>query len=332
MTATQPSSFDTVYGRVRPTVRCEGAAGFYQLSFQAMSTHCRVNFVCPDSTRARNFQQEVVRWVSWFEAQYSRFIADSLIGRINEAAGQHWVEVDPESDALFNLCHEMVFLSRGVFDPTSLPLLRVWNWKAQPPKLPDAAAVAAAKELVGWRKVQRRKGAIFLPQAGMSLDLGGIGKEFAVDRVMTMGMDAGIENILVDFGQDVRVHGGPPGRNFWHVGLEDPAHPGNCWTGVAVNNHAVATSGDYVRNFIVGGRRYGHIIDVRDGYPVNNGCLSVSVLAPHCTVAGILSTSAFVLGPKLGMDLIRACPGVEGVISTGESRFQTPNFLKYATK
>ena len=297
-----------------------------------MGTHCRVNFVANDRVLAESFQSEVYRWVSWFEAQYSRFIPDSLIGRINAAAGKDWFEVDAETDALFNLCHEMVFFTRGVFDPTSLPLMRLWNWKANPPTVPTDAAIAAARELVGWRKVQRRKGGIFLPKEGMSLDLGGIGKEYAVDRVMEMGLHRGITNILVDFGQDVRVHGQPPGRAFWHVGLEDPAHPGNCWTGVTINNHAVATSGDYVRSFMVGGRRYGHIIDVRDGYPVNNGCLSVSIIAPHCTMAGILSTSAFVLGHKEGLDLIRICPGVEGAITTDQGCFQTPNFTRYATK
>jgi len=332
MTTTLPNSFDTVYGRVRHSARCEASAAFYQLSFQAMNTHCRVNFLSNDSALAQNFQREVLRWISWFEAQYSRFIPDSLIGRINVAAGLHWVEVDPETDALFNLCQDMVFFTRGVFDPTALPLMRLWNWKASPPVVPTESAMAASRELVGWRKVQRRKGGIFLPSEGMCLDLGGIGKEYAVDRVLTMGLECGIANLLVDFGQDVRVHGQPLGRVAWHIGLEDPAHPGECWTGVAVNNHAVATSGDYVRNFTVAGRRFGHILDPRDGYPVNNGCLAVSIIAPNCTIAGILSTSAFILGSKEGLDLIRVCPGAEGAITTDKGRVQTPSFSRYATK
>jgi FAD:protein FMN transferase len=332
MTTAPPSSFDVVHGRVRQSSRNTATAGFHQLSFQAMSTNCRVNFRANDAPLARNFQAEVLRWVAWFEAQYSRFIPDSLIGRINAAAGQHWVEVDAETDALFNLCHEMVFFTRGVFDPTALPLMRLWNWKARPPVVPTAQQVAAARELTGWRKIERRKGAIFLPREGMCLDLGGIGKEYAVDRVLTMALDGGITNLLVDFGEDVRVHGEPPERGLWHVGLEDPKHPGQCWTGVAVNNHAVATSGDYLRHFTADGRRYGHIIDARDGYPVNNGCLSVSVIAPHCTMAGILSTSAFVLGTKEGLELIQICPGVEGAITTETDRVQTRKFHAYATK
>ncbi|HZV33836.1 MAG TPA: FAD:protein FMN transferase, partial [Verrucomicrobiae bacterium] len=184
MLETASSAFDTVYGRVRASAQCTATSGLNQLTFAAMSTTCRVNFhgVAPDL--ARDFQQEVLRWVAWFESHYSRFIPESLIGRINAAAGLHWVEVDAETDALFNLCQEMVFFTRGVFDPTALPLLKLWNWKSKPAVVPSEKAVAQARELVGWRKIQRRKGGIFLPREGMSIDLGGIGKEYAVDRVV----------------------------------------------------------------------------------------------------------------------------------------------------
>ncbi len=331
MTASPTASFDTVFGRIHKSSHIAVSNGLNTLTFTAMSTTCRVNFHSVSPQLALAFQQETLKWVAWFESYYSRFIPDSLIGRINEAAGEHWVDVDPETDALFNLCQEMVFFTRGIFDPTTLPLMRLWNWKNKPPVVPTAAQIAEARELVGWRKVQRRKGAIFLPQKGMSLDLGGIGKEYAVDRVITMGMQMGIQNVLVDFGNDVRVNGEPPERGFWHIGLEDPKNPGKCWTGVAVKQHAVATSGDYVRNYIIDGRRYGHILDPRDGFPVNNGTLAVSIIAPHCTIAGILSTTAFVLGPKEGLELISICPGAEGAIVTANGRVQTRNFHSYST-
>lgn len=331
MVLSAPDSTAVVYERVQRSAQAAATAGLYRLTFQAMSTVCRVHFRTPNAALARDFQAEVLRWVAWFEARYSRFIADSLISRINAAAGQDWVEVDAETDALFNLCQEMIFFTRGAFDPTSLPLIRLWNWKANPPVVPDAAHIEAAQKLVGWRKLKRRPGAIFLPQAGMCLDLGGIGKEYAVDRVLMLALQRGIENVLVDFGNDVRVHGEPPEKGAWHVGLEDPRHPGQCWTGVAVTNHAVATSGDYVRHFVHGGRRYGHIIDPRTGYPVNNGTLAVSVVAPHCTLAGILATTACILAPQEGMNLIGLCPGAEGCITTESAQHQTLRFHAYTT-
>ena len=326
-----PDSRITVTERVLRSARRSATAEFYKLSFQAMNTACQVNFRLADSRLAREFQEETLQWVAEFEARYSRFIPDSLISRVNEAAGREWVEVDPETDVLFNLCQEMHFLTRGVFDPTALPLIRLWNWRADPPMIPDAAAIQAARELTGWKKVQRRTCGIFLPRQGMCLDLGGIGKEYAVDRVLTMALERGIPNVLVDFGQDVRASGAPPGKPAWHIGLDDPRQPGRCWTGVAATNHAVATSGDYLRRFVYQGRRYGHIIDPRDGYPANNGILSVSVIARHCTLAGVLSTSAFVLGPKEGCDLIALFSGSEGCLTGDTVRYKTKGFDAYTT-
>ena len=331
MVLTAADSRQMVYNRVKRSAQNGVTGDFHTLSFQAMSTPCRVNFRAPSAELARTVQGDILHWVADFEARYSRFLPDSLIGRINEAAGKHWVEVDTEADALFQLCQEMIFFTRGVFDPTSLPLIRLWNWKANPPVVPDEAAIRAVQARVGWRKVQRRPGSIFLPEEGMCLDLGGIGKEYAVDCVLTMALQRGLENVLVDFGQDVRVHGQPPEKGAWHIGLEDPKNPGRCWTGVAVSNHAVATSGDYLRYYMHEGRRYGHIIDPRTGYPVNNGLLSVSVIAPHCTLAGILSTAAFVLGHKEAIQLMSFCPGVEGVVTTQDARYETRGFHAYKT-
>ncbi len=332
MPATLTHNGQSVLERVQRSATQSLTGGNYHLAFQAMGTVCRVQFCCGNPTLARAFQDEVLIWVAQFEAKYSRFLADSLISRINAAAGEHWVEIDAETQHLLKLCGEMFFLTRGAFDPTALPLIKLWNWKSQPPVLPTAEQLDVARELCGWNKIQLRPGGVFLPRAGMSLDLGGIGKEYAVDSVTLLALQRGLESVLVDFGQDVRVGGRPPAKGAWHIGLEDPKNPGHCWIGVAVTGHAVATSGDYLRHFLKDGRRYGHIVDPRDGQPVHNQCLSVSVIASTCTVAGILSTTAFILGPTEGLNLISQCLGAEGCITTNQTRHQTRRFHEYVTR
>jgi len=329
MVMNSPSSAADAVARVTQSAQASLENGLYKLEFRAMSTPCRVHFHGVTADVARDFQRDVVAWVAHFEARYSRFIPDSLIGKINAAAGEHWVETDPETDRLLALCHELFFFTRGSFDPTALPLMKLWNWKQQPPRLPDAAAIQAARELVGWTKIQRRAGGIFLPQRGMALDLGGIGKEYAVDCVMSMAIQRGIQNILIDFGQDVRVHGHAKEKKFWWIGLDDAQQPGKPWGGVAVNDHAVATSGDYLRNFQVNGVRYGHIIDPRTGYPALNDCRAASVIAPSCTIAGLLSTSACILGAKEGMELIEMHPGAAGAITTNHTKIYSRKFHEY---
>lgn len=318
-----------IHDRVRASAKVTPRGNTHHLEFQAMATRCRVSFAA-NPTLAKTFSAAVLQWVADFEATYSRFLPDSLISRINDSAGLHWVEIDPETQRIFALCDEAHFLTRGVFDPTALPLIRLWNWKATPPVIPDDEQIAAAMQLVGWRKLQRAPGKIFLPSPGMSIDLGGIGKEYAVDRVAHLATQHGITSALVDFGQDVFALGIPTdGRPAWHIGLEDPKQPGKCWAGLAVRNQAVASSGDYIRRFEVNGKRYGHILDVRTGRPVANGCLAVTVIAPTCTLAGLYSTAAFVLGPEEGIKMLEATPNVNGCITLETKRTSTRRFYEH---
>ena len=326
---TSPNSAAEAIARVAQSAQATVDNGLHRLEFRAMSTQCQVKLHGVSASVARDFQRDAVAWVGQFEARYSRFIPDSLISRINAAAGEHWVEVDPETDRLFNLCQELFFFTRGSFDPTALPLIKLWNWKASPPVLPNDADIQATRALVGWSKLERRPGGIFLPQPGMALDLGGIGKEYAVDCVMNMAIARGIPNVLVDFGQDVRALGHAPDKKFWWVGLDDATAPGKCWAGVAITDHAVATSGDYLRNFKINARRYGHILDPRTGYPAFNDCRAVSIIAPSCTIAGLLSTSVCILGAKEGLQLVELHPGAAGAVTTETTKLYSRKFHEY---
>ena len=307
------------------------ATGLRRLTFPALGTRCEVQYAAPGGDRqGAAFERATVGWVQAFEARYSRFRPDSLLSRINAAAGRDWVEVDAEMEAMFKLCDTVVFMTQGILDPTALPLIRLWNWKAQPPIVPTAEEIAAARRRVGWAKVQRRPGGVFLPEKGMALDFGGFGKEYAVDVVADIAKDQGISDALIDFGRDLRALGTPPGRPAWHIGLEDPLRPGTTWASVALKgSQGIASSGDYVRSFVVEGRRYGHIIDPRTGWPVANGCTQATVIAETCLRAGVLSTAAFVLGVPQGVDWIKSFPQAEGSLLTLDARAQTRGFFQH---
>ena len=315
---------------VFPTPPAPGAAmrgGVRRHVFSALGTECLVLFLCPEDTRARAFADAAQRWTQAFEAKYSRFRTDSLVGRINAAAGRAWVELDEDAAHIFDLAGQLVQLTGGILDPSALPLLNLWNYRARTPRVPTDAEVEAARLLVGWSKVQRSPGRIRLPEPGMGLDLGGFGKEYAVDAVVEIARAHGIENLLVDFGHDVRVLGQPADGPWWRIGVEDPARPGRSWTTLGLTNRGVATSGDYVRGFTVGGRRYGHILDPRTGRPVAHGCRSVTVVAPSCLEAGVLSTTAFVLGPAAGLRLIESFFGAEACLRSEGTIAQTRGFF-----
>jgi len=301
-----------------------------RLTWSALGTRCLVQYTATSEAQATAFETAAVGWVAAFEAKYSRFRPDSLLSRINAAAGLAPVAIDPEMEQLLALCDRLHFMTQGVLDPTALPLLRLWDHKAAHPRLPADAEIAAARRLVGWKKVQRTPGRVFLPEPGMALDFGGFGKEWAVDIVAQIARDHGIPAALVDFGHDLRAVGVPPGRPAWHIGLEDPANPTATKGSVALTcGQGVASSGDYLRHVVIDGVRYGHIVDPRSGRPVANGCLQATVIAPTCLQAGVLATTAFVLGVPSALVFIQAQPGAEGQVLTAAARAQTRGFFNY---
>lgn len=316
----------------RPSTPAVSAAGgpLRRLGFAALGTMCEIQYACDDAGVAAAFEKRALEWVLAFEAKYSRFRADSLVSRINAAAGRAWVEIDPEMAQMLTLCDTLVFLTQGIIDPTILPLMEVWDYKRPRTALPADEDIARARSLVGWSKVQREAGRIYLPEPGMALDFGGFGKEYAVDLVAQIAADMGIANVLVDFGHDLRTDGQPPGRPGWHIGLENPRKPEVHDGSIAVvGSRGIASSGDYLRSFTVGGRRYGHIVDPRTGWPVANGALQATVIASTCLHAGVLSTTAFVLGVPKGIEFIQSFPGAEGLIVTERARAQTRGFFNY---
>lgn len=312
-----------------PSGGSDAASTLRKLSFPAMGTTCEVQYFAAGDSQAAAFERDALAWVQAFEAKYSRFKPESLLSRVNAAAGRDWVEIDAEMEQLLQLCETLHFMTQGVLDPTALPLIQLWNWKAAPPRIPSADEIGAARRLVGWKKVQRAPGKVFLPEAGMALDFGGFGKEYAVDRVAQLALDHGIANVLVDFGHDLRALGAPPGRPAWHIGLEDPSKPGTHTVSVALSGKGIASSGDYVRGFTLNGRRFGHILDPRTGSPVANGCVQATVIAGTCLQAGVLSTTAFVLGISKGAEFIQSFPGAEGLLLTAAVRAQTRGFFNH---
>lgn len=309
-----------------------GPYGVRRLEFRALGTACVIQFRQPDERAALSFAAEALGWLGAFEAKFSRFQPASLVSRVNAAAGRGWVAVDAEMDRLLDLADGLHFLTGGILDPTMLPLLRVWDWKVAHVRLPDPAEIQSALALTGWGKVRRRKGAVFLPKAGMGLDFGGFGKEFAVDRLAELARSRGITDALIDLGHDIFALGGNGERPFWHVGIEDGCKPGTCWGGLALTDRAVCSSGEYARCFVHNGVRYGHILDPRTGWPVANGLRAVTAVAPTCLEAGVFSTATFILGIRDGLALASRSRAVEVCAQNDDGLNSTRDFARWQVR
>ena len=277
----------------------------WRADFRAMAGPCRVLMDLDDAEQARQCADEAAAETWRLEAALSRYRDDSVVQRVNTAGGRP-VTVDDETADLLDFAAQCWQLSGGRFDVTSGVLRRVWRFDGSG-RVPSRRQAKALLPLVGWDKVTWRRPEITLP-AGMEIDLGGIGKEYAVDRVTALLADRASAAVLVDFGGDLRAWGRRRDGQPWRVGVERPGAPDQAALEIELTAGAVATSGDARRFLLRDGVRYPHILNPRTGWPVMDAPRSVTVLADTCTEAGLLSTLAMLRGGEA--DAFLAAEGV----------------------
>ena len=229
------------------------------------------------------------------EAKYSRYLSSSLTSKINQGAGDETpVAIDEETAGLLNYAQTLWQESGGLFDLTSGVLRKAWDFKSC--RLPQPSEIEALLPLVGWQQVQYSATQVHLPVAGMELDFGGCVKEYACDSAAGILRKQGVEHALVDLAGDIAVVGGQASREAWQVGIHHPTEGSSAVARISLSSGGLASSGNYERFMECDGRRYGHIINPKTGWPVQ-GLLSVSVAAEQCMVAGSTATIAMLMPP-----------------------------------
>lgn len=259
--------------------------------FTAMASPCEV-LVPLMSRHAALAIGTVAADEAWrIEAKYSRYRDDSVTAWIHDHRGTA-VEVDEETASLLDFAGRCFDLSGGLFDITSGVLRRVWTFDGSD-RVPEPDAVRRLLPLIGFNRVRWQAPHLLLP-AGMELDFGGIGKEYAVDRAYELLAAGDRTPFLINFGGDLRANR-RPAHGPWQVGIERPDTGGAAML-LELEHGALATSGDSRRYLLKDGIRYGHILDPRTGWPLSGAPRSVTVAASSCTEAGLLSTLGLLHG------------------------------------
>jgi thiamine biosynthesis lipoprotein len=242
---------------------------------------------------------------------------ESDVRRLNQAQPGEWVEVDPLTIAVVEEALKWHRLTRGVFDPTIGPIKRLFRFEGgELPAWPSAEELEAGKSLTGADKLRVDAGAnrLAFPIAGMSLDLGGIAKGFAVDMAAGILREHGVKNALVNAGGEIQALGinpesAPPGP--WQVGIADPQGREIRYL-AEIEDRAAATSGNYRSYFTHGGRRYSHAIDPGSGLPVADRPVGVTVsLSGSGAAADALATAFSIFSLEEAEDFIRRHAGDE---------------------
>jgi thiamine biosynthesis lipoprotein len=290
--------------------------GLFRLSFNALGTRCEIQFQAPSIDAAKEFRKSALGWLRDFENRWSRFKPGSFLSEVNRKAGGEAIPYGTHDREIFELCDYVYRTSNGLNDPTSLPLTDLWDQAGRRDCLPEDCEIREAQRLVDWPKVEWKSGTVRLPEQGMALEIGGFGKEYAVDRLIKLARKCGIDNCLVNLGRDVSATGEPPHGQAWIIGIEDARKEDTPAFRLAIRDHGLATSGNGRRFRTIGGKKFGHIIDIRTGYPAETEILTASCLANDCLTAGQISTIACMLEVEDAKALIENSHSVEGLFQT----------------
>ena len=259
--------------------------------FQAMGCVCELILDTEDLRLAERCLE-----IARFEAQrlvtkYSRYQSGNIVDRINSGHGKT-VIVDDETAALLDYAATNYELSGGLFDITSGVLRKVWRFDGTEYDAPPAS-LRRIRAFVGWDRVRWKRPELQLPE-GFEIDLGGLAKEYAADKILALLREENSISVLVNLGGDIAA----AGKRQWSVGIEDAVRPGKMVRAVPLRQGGIATSGTTKRFVKINSEIYGHILNPKTGWPVKNAPRSVTVAAATCTEAGFWSTLAVLQGDR----------------------------------
>lgn len=288
----------------------------------AMGTKAMVTIYGLEDGEAAAAAAEALGEIHRIESVISNWREDSELSRLNRRSGDGPVRISPELHGLLERSAGYCEASGGAFDVTALPLVRLWGFRGGEPSVPRRTALDEALGRVGCGRFRLDAGDTTAAlDAGVEIDLAGVGKGYAVDMCAKALIERGVTSGLVNLGGNMYAIGAPPGRRGWTIGIRDPGGSAGVVGELVLSDAAVSTSGNYENFVVIGGERYGHIIDPRTGKTVDS-VLSVTVIAESAEEADALSTGLFVTGPEGAADLRGAFPGLKALFAMEDDAWE----------
>jgi len=292
----------------------------------SMGTVFEATIYAPDKYVAEKTFNDVFQEINRLDYLMSNYKKKSVLSELNNDASAEPADCNKELASVIEQSLQYSDITDGAFDITIGPLMKKWGFFKKKGRIPDKEELDSALESVSYKNIIIEEKTIkslsknpvtvktvFFKNPDTQIDLGGIGKGYAVDRAVSVLKQNGISSALINFAGNIYTFGTPPGKKSWVIGLQHPRESEGLLGTFEIKDKAVSTSGDYEKFFTIEGKRYSHIIDPRTGNPVK-GIVSVTIVTGNATRADALSTGVFVLGLEKGMDLIEQLPDVEGII------------------
>jgi len=303
----------------------------------SMGTVFEVSAYVANKYEAEEAFNDVFKEINRLDYLMSNYKEESELSEVNKNAASEPTTCDNELAYVIEQSLHYSDITDGAFDITIGPLMKKWGFFKEQGKIPGKEERKSVLESVSYKNIiigEAVKKSLFrdpsivktisFRHSGTQIDLGGIGKGYAVDMATRVLKGNGINSALINFAGNIYAYGTPPEKDSWVIGLQHPRKSEGLLGSFEIRDKAVSTSGDYEKFFTIDGERYSHIIDPRTGNPVK-GIVSVTIVTDNATSADALSTGVFVLGLEKGMGLIEKLSDVEGIIiyEDADSRLST---------
>ena len=279
-----------------------------------MGTYLRITVHGVEESRAESVTERAYDQIRRVNDLMSIYRPDSEFSILNRSAGIESVSLSEETMFLLSESERFYDMTKGTFDPSIGPLMNLWRLREKG-KVPTDQEIDSTLAFVGLSglHLDETQNRAFLKE-GMELDSGGIAKGYAVDLALSSLKKSGITSAMVDLGGNIGLLGpGPSENGYWRIGIRNPLVREDMIAVLQLRDVTTATSGQYEQYFIHEGKRYGHLLDPRNGRPAEM-LLSTTIIARNGITADALSTGVFILGPEEGMALVERLPAVEAVI------------------
>jgi len=308
---------------------CSQPAEYIKLRGFTQGTFYEVTFASPQGD---DYEAEIAQLLRDFSASLSMYNPNSVISRINQNDPE--AVVDAYFRTVFNKAAEVNKASDGVFDITVAPLVNLWGFgfTSKEPDM-DPKKIDSLLQYIGMDKIRIEGDKVVKDLPGVMLDMNAIAKGYAVDVVANFLKENGCRNYLVNIGGEIAARGKNVSGNIWNVAIikpvENVAYGESLQAFVRLKNRAMATSGNYLRFHDIDGKKYGHTIDVKTGYPVMHNLLSATIVADDCMTADAWATACLASGLEKSIQLLKRHPELDALLIYSDEK---GNYKVYTTR
>lgn len=301
------------------------ATGIYKKVLKLMGNRFEITVVSDNESEALASIDEAIAEIRRIERLLTTFDDNSQTNLINRFAGIRPVKVDREMIDIIQRARKISEITQGAFDITYGSVdKKLWNFDQQMTSLPDPDTARKMVRLINYRNVivDEKNSTVFLKEKGMRIGFGGIGKGYAAERAKFILQQKEVKSGIVNAAGDLTVWGYQPNGKEWTIGIADPDAARHPFSYLSITDMSVATSGNYEKYVMIGGKKYSHTIDPKTGLPVN-GIKSVTIISPNAEIADAMATPVMIMGIQVGLDMINQIKGISCIIIDDNNKIYT---------